>query len=222
MPGDVGFDATNPFRNSHSHYFLPSVDEWYKAAYFDPASGVYADYPNGSNSPPTAVTSGVVSDTAVYGNPAAGSAKITLAGGLSPYGTMSQGGNVYEWEETSFDLLNSSGSSSRGFRGGDWASNSASMHATSRLNASPDAEFSDSVGFRVASVSVPEPSSMMLLACSTFGMGLIVRCRRQRQGNARRILPTILALASLSMPDTRDKDRPYSLTQGYFLMFECR
>ena len=37
---------------------------------------------------------------------ATGPADITLAGGLSPYGTMGQGGNVYEWEETDFDLVN--------------------------------------------------------------------------------------------------------------------
>ena len=30
---DAGFDASNPFRNSNAHYFLPSEDEWYKAAY---------------------------------------------------------------------------------------------------------------------------------------------------------------------------------------------
>ena len=39
---------------------------------------------------------------------ATGPADITLAGGLSPYGTMGQGGNVYEWEETDFDLVNDS------------------------------------------------------------------------------------------------------------------
>lgn len=39
---------------------------------------------------------------------AAGPADITLAGGLSPYGTMGQGGNVYEWMETEDDLANNS------------------------------------------------------------------------------------------------------------------
>ena len=43
---------------------------------------------------------------------------VTQAGGLSPYGIMGLGGNVYEWEETAFNLRNSSGSSDRGARGG--------------------------------------------------------------------------------------------------------
>lgn len=31
--GDDGYDATNLFRNANAHYFLPSENEWYKAAY---------------------------------------------------------------------------------------------------------------------------------------------------------------------------------------------
>ena len=90
------------FRNSLAKYFLPSVDEWYKAAYYDPTSGVYDLYPTGSNTAPTAVASGTAAGTAVF--PADYCpADITLAGGLSPYGTMGQGGNVYEWNETAFD-----------------------------------------------------------------------------------------------------------------------
>ena len=30
--GDSGYNAANPFRNSNAYYFLPSEDEWYKAA----------------------------------------------------------------------------------------------------------------------------------------------------------------------------------------------
>ena len=50
----------NLYRHRDAHYFLPSVDEWYKAAYYDPALNVYFDYPTGQNvgDPPTAVTSG--------------------------------------------------------------------------------------------------------------------------------------------------------------------
>jgi hypothetical protein len=32
---DNGFDASNPYRNSNAKYFLPSEDEWVKAAYWN-------------------------------------------------------------------------------------------------------------------------------------------------------------------------------------------
>jgi hypothetical protein len=87
---DVGYNPNNLYRNSLARYFLPSVDEWYKAAYYDPSLGVYYDYPTGSDTPPTAVASGTAAGTAVYDQ--AGPADIMLAGGLSAYGTMAPGG----------------------------------------------------------------------------------------------------------------------------------
>ena len=65
-PSDAGYNPNNLYRNSLARYFLPSVDEWYKAAYYDPTSGVYYDYPTGSNTAPTAVASGTAAGTAVY------------------------------------------------------------------------------------------------------------------------------------------------------------
>ncbi len=108
-PNDAGYDPNNLYRNSLATYFLPSMDEWYKAAYYDPTGSVYYNYPTGSDTAPTAVASGTTADTAVYlQSIASGPADITQAGGLSPYGTMGQGGNVWEWEETDLDLVNDS------------------------------------------------------------------------------------------------------------------
>ncbi|KKK48920.1 hypothetical protein LCGC14_3140280, partial [marine sediment metagenome] len=95
QPGDLGYNSENFFRNDLAAYFLPSVDEWYKAAYNDP-SGNYFNYPTGYDTLPDSVPSGTNEDTAVYDHATAkGPADITLAGGLSPYGTMGQGGNVW-------------------------------------------------------------------------------------------------------------------------------
>jgi hypothetical protein len=171
--GDAGFDPTNLYRNSQARYFLPSVHEWYKAAYYDP-SDVYYDYPTGSNTAPTAVASGTAAGTAVY-NGQPGPADITLAGGLSPYGTMGQGGNVWEWEETDNDLVNGPtlSSSARGFRNGDWIGDSSNLHASNRNFVNPAIEF-DSLGFRVASV-IPEPSTLLLGPIVGFGLLLTRR-----------------------------------------------
>jgi formylglycine-generating enzyme len=173
-PGDPGYDPNNLYRNSKARYFLPSVDEWYKAAYYDPASGVYYNYPTGSNSEPTSVTSGTTTGTAVYANFSnTGPADITLAGGLSRYGSMGQGGNVYEWQESSSSLLNESASSDRVLRGGNWDAPPIGLDASFRINFQPAAQ-SSSIGFRVA--SIPEPTTISLGAFATLGL----RIRRRR------------------------------------------
>ena len=63
---DAGYNPANRFRNTQAAYFLPSADEWYKAAFYDPTNGSYWNYPTGSNSPPTPVPSSTSPGTAVY------------------------------------------------------------------------------------------------------------------------------------------------------------
>ena len=135
----LDYDSANPYRSKRATYVLPSYNEWYKAAYYDPSNSTYYDYTTGSNTAPTAVASGTGAGTAVY-NGQSGPADVTQAGGLSPYGVMGLGGNVREWEESSQDLANSSVSSSRGFRGGYWGSNSNDLSSSSRDNNNPSDE----------------------------------------------------------------------------------
>jgi hypothetical protein len=150
--GDAGYDPFNPYRNSLAEYYLPSYNEWYKAAYYDPTNSTYFDYANGSDIAPTAVASGTAAGTAVYQQAfAIGPAEVTQAGGLSPYGVMGLGGNVYEWEETSDDLTNSNVSSARGNRGGFWNNNSSSLSSTARPTILPS-KGTNITGFRIASL----------------------------------------------------------------------
>jgi hypothetical protein len=95
--GEAGYDLNNKYRNSLAKYFLPSADEWYKAAYYNPANNTYYDYTNGSNTIPIASAGGTTTGTAVYGNAYSdGPVDVNQAGGLSPYGVMGLGGNVFE------------------------------------------------------------------------------------------------------------------------------
>jgi hypothetical protein len=167
-PGDAGYNPNNLYRNSLARYFLPSVDEWYKAAYYDPTSGVYYDFPTGSNSVPDGIDFvGDPNFDAVFADGASNSQPndITNVGLLSPYGTAGQGGNVYEWEETDFDLVNGPtvSTAGRGIRGGVWLGSSGFLSSLVTLDStySPSIEFGD-VGFRVAT-NVPEPSTLLLL-----------------------------------------------------------
>jgi formylglycine-generating enzyme required for sulfatase activity len=191
--GDAGYDSSNPYRNSLAKYVLPSTNEWYKAAYYDPnksGGAGYWDYATGSDSAPALVASGTGTgangnNEAVY-NEQSGPADVNLAGGLSPYGVMGFGGNAFEWEESSINLVNSSGSTSRGIRGGSWLNDSYYLRSSVRLDQVPnhqDVAYAYIIGFRVASLSsdavVPEPSMMVI--GTLFGLGGLVAKRRLRK-----------------------------------------
>ena len=170
---DAGYNANNPFRNSSAKFWLPSTDEWYKGAY-GKADGSWSNFPNGTDSAPTAVAGGTDANTAVYGQSVlTGPADITNAGGLSVYGTMGQGGNVLEWNETAYDGINSGAGENRNLRGGQWESASSALGASSRTSYNPSIE-DVLVGFRVA--SVPEPSTGLLVALGLSG--LLLRRRK--------------------------------------------
>ena len=168
---DAGYNANNMFRNSLAKYVIASSNEWYKGAY-GKADGSWSNFPNGTDSAPTAVAGGTAANTAVY-NGQSGPADITSAGGLSAYGTMGQGGNVWEWNETAYDGSNNSAGENRQLRGGSWGFSSSSLVASSRNDKLPADESSGLYGFRVA--SVPEPSALSLLAIGLGGLAILRR-----------------------------------------------
>ena len=175
--GDPGYDASNPYRNSAAYYFLPSENEWYKAAFYSGSGSAYYDYATQQNAPttPTAVGSGTADGSVVYGQlSVTGPANIDLAGGLSHYGTMGQNGNVWELQESAFTAPNDNPSEDRAVRGGDWLNSELSLRSSGRFFIDPSFE-NGSVGFRVA--SVPEPSCAVLM----IGSGLILLARRRRE-----------------------------------------
>jgi formylglycine-generating enzyme required for sulfatase activity len=158
------------------HWVLPSEDEWYKAAYHknNGVTGNYWIYPTGSDTEPTAVTGGTAAGTAVCWSNSISptdTADANNAGGLSAYGTMGQGGNVLEWNETLVE-----GMSHGVLRGGYWNFDSASLGSSLRFSNDPTSFETNYVGFRVA--SVPEPCSLAML----LGIALtaLLRWRRKR------------------------------------------
>ena len=172
--GEGQYSGTNKYRHKDAFYFLPSADEWYKGAYGSP-SGNWYDYATGSNGAPTPVSSGSDAGTAVY-NLQSSPADIYEAGGLSPYGTMAQGGNEWEWNETAYDGINDSPTEKRDRRGGSAGNDWYVLHAATReilfdFNNPTD----EGGGIRIA--MVPEPSALSLLA---FGLGGLAILRRRR------------------------------------------
>ena len=184
-PGDSGYNAQNPYRNLQAKYFLPNLDEWYKAAYYDPTksgSGGYWKFATASDVAPSPVSGGTAQDTAVYDQPYfSNPADITNAGGLSYYGTMAQSGNAWEWIETAYDGVNDSAQEGKFRLGGSWGSDGLGSDFLSDESFNyypaevPDEYRNVAIGFRVA--MIPEPSSLSLLAVSAFTIFLAKRKR---------------------------------------------
>lgn len=174
QPLDPGYDPNNLFRNQRATYFLPSADEWYKAAFYDPVSHSYSDFPNGSITAPLPVASGTAPNTAVFDQPfEQGPADIMLAGGPSPFGTIAQAGNVWEWEETEVDLVNDDTQANRGFRGSAWlpiSGDPLSLSSSFRHFIQLPGNSIGDTGFRVA--SIPEPVTFWLAALGSSALML--------------------------------------------------
>jgi formylglycine-generating enzyme required for sulfatase activity len=146
--------------NIGAQVYLPTEDEWYKAAYYSAANESYSLYPNGQNTITTA--------DANYNNSVGSTTNVgTYSGDPSSYGTNDQGGNVREWNDAVIS------GSSRGLRGGSFFLSELHLRASNRSNSDPSNEYSV-VGFRVA--SVPEPTSLLL----TMLAGGVMLARRKR------------------------------------------
>lgn len=111
-------------RNADARYWIPSDDEWYKAAYYDPTrSGPrkYWDYPCRTDNPPGNHPDEVRSANYLHegrlgvGRPDYLADVCSYTNAASYYGTLQQGGNVWEWIE-GWQYRNKIGV--RGLRGG--------------------------------------------------------------------------------------------------------
>jgi len=148
-------------RGSNATWVLPTEDEWYKAAYYDPVSGLYYDYPNGTDAIPSEPTDETTPRSMNFGDAPywQTTGYYTATGettGISPFGTYDQGGNVREWIETRSVQF-----PDHIIRGGGFTSDANDLNATTAYGYGPDTEGAG-FGFRVAFI-VPEPSTVMLL-----------------------------------------------------------
>jgi sulfatase modifying factor 1 len=170
-------------KNPGADWWIPSEDEWYKAAYYKGGgtNAGYWLYPTESDTTPGNTIGGEANQAnylnggvyAVTQSPSFSSTQnyLTDAGVFSNSASASftydQGGNVWEWNDAVTD-------SSRGLRGGSWLGNELYLQSSSRLEYGPTNEFRN-LGFRVA--TVPEPSTYALILMA--GAGWLLAKRRR-------------------------------------------
>jgi formylglycine-generating enzyme required for sulfatase activity len=159
-------------RNAGATIFLPSENEWYKAAYYNPATSSYYQYPTSSNTAPTASGPTSATNSANYNSVVGNLTAVgAYSGTTSPYGAYDMGGNVSQWNEA---LINGS---YRAFRGGAFDGSdidAIQLLSSTRIYGNPTVEFDD-VGFRVA--SIPEPSTIVL---AVLGMVALLVSKKWR------------------------------------------
>ena len=162
-------------RNAGATYFIPSENEWYKAAYYKGGStnAGYWTYPTQSNTAPATCfldrdeqrqllrgygTAIGYTDPTNYLTPVG-----AFAASPGPYGTFDMGGDVWQWNEANVG-------GSRGLRGGAWyydsdllASSGRGYYNFSRLYGW------NCIGFRVA--SIPDGAGHASWTTSTLDPG---------------------------------------------------
>jgi formylglycine-generating enzyme required for sulfatase activity len=170
---------------AEAKYWIPSENEWYKAAYYKGGSkdAGYWLFPTCSNVEPGQDISETLNPgnnanyyTNPYVWPIESGHNTTVVGAFhlstSAYGTYDQGGNVWEWNETAIT------SSSRGVRGGNY--NFGWMDIASSFRGENYPQTQNDMGFRIA--SIPEPSSVTLISMAIIGLFVVCKKRRLCRG----------------------------------------
>ena len=164
---DEAWGGANLYRHKDAYYFLPTEDEWVKAAYWNGTT--LQTYATTDGSLPVVGIDSSYNQVEPYTGPwnvGSGSAELN--------GTYDMMGNIDEWVESSYYLGDYSESvgypdqtSIRSLRGGGYQDNSGRLRSTGRYGRWPNTQL-DFIGFRVA--SVPEPSGMTVLLAAVVGL----------------------------------------------------
>jgi formylglycine-generating enzyme required for sulfatase activity len=191
----VARNTINPNTGAPPTFYIPTENEWYKAAYYDPVrdggAGGYSNFATGSDATPGNVL-GDASNQVNYIDDSTGASvyAVTQASNLdlnqnylndvgafvanpSAYGSFDQTGNVWEWND-----VDATRSPFRVIRGGAWTSTPPYLQSSLRLGYTPDGVNSNS-GFRLAAPAVdsaalvipqvaPTPRAAVVTNAATF------------------------------------------------------
>lgn len=154
---------------STDKFFLPSANEWVKAAFYNPGSATWNTWQNGSSSTPFQVTSTSTTNLSsanagVYGSPAP-RAVGSIVNSKSPYGLYDMLGNITEMTDTANGLSQYFAAS------GSYLISSSGISAWNINSNQYLSATAASIGFRVAGIAaVPEPETITLAAFGVVGL----------------------------------------------------
>jgi formylglycine-generating enzyme required for sulfatase activity len=177
-----GIAANSVLRNPIAGVCLPSDNEWYRAAYYSPTPPGFLAYPAGSSTPTSCTTPTLAANSANCDDPFGDLANVgSYPNSLSPWGTLDQGGNVWEWTEQ----ISVTSSTSRFRRGGAYNREPFTLAADYFDDQAAWAE-SEHTGFRVALspkvVPVPFGDAAAPVVVALLAMtGLLGLADRQRR-----------------------------------------
>jgi sulfatase modifying factor 1 len=215
-------------KNIAATWWIPSEDEWYKAAYYKGGgtNAGYWPYPTQSDSAPGNRIGGAANqanyhdgDYAVTQSASFSNAQnyLTEAGVFSnsgsAYGTFDQAGNVWEWNDAVFF------GNERVLRGGSWydyGTDDGYLRSSFRYVFPPWSEFRN-VGFRVASGTGPLPPALALeqpsgtgvtnnTPASSFGAVLIGETSANRSYTLRNAGGAALNITSFALAGSNPAD----------------
>lgn len=154
-----------PVKSPDAKFWIPSENEWYKAAYFNPVDGAYTKYATQTNAlpakaPPVGDLT-FLTNSVNYQGAMPELNKLTPVGAYtftdSAYGTYDQSGLVWQWTDTTI------GTMEVGFnkivRGGSWSYGIAAIESSTRrdypIGDTQDAGAykDDDTGFRIATLA---------------------------------------------------------------------
>jgi len=179
-----GYDTTGRFtdqgvHNPNARYWIPTLDEWLKASYFDPnkdglPQGGWWRSPNASDNPLIYGPPGQGQANALFNLPNDGQWRIPL--GAYPdtrtaFGLLDVSGGTQEWtewdpfgEHTSRSMQGSAAGSTGG---------APILDRPDSISGAPPFAVADTFGFRLAS-SIPTPASLIFL------LGVLFQPRRRQ------------------------------------------
>jgi len=183
--------------NADAKYFVPTENQWYKAAYYKGGgtNAGYWDYATQSDTLPTAVTAGLTGDgsagsggnfanynyAASWNGQTGNVTTVGTNGGPSAYGAFDMSGNVLEWDD-----LDGTAGPLHGLRGGYYGYYSQpplNLGASDHYEGAPSLEY-PGIGFRLASSAasgVPEIDAATGSGALSLVAGVLAMIEQRRR-----------------------------------------